>query len=113
MPKVKKVFIGSGIRHDLVLEDQTYGLQYLEEIIRHHISGQLKIAPEHSEDHILALMGKTLHWALYGILSPFSKDQPQDGKKTVLNLLFYRCLSGMYAPRHGAFKPFQPQGPQV
>ena len=40
MPKVKKVFIASGIRHDLMLKDRTYGLQYLEEIIRHHISGQ-------------------------------------------------------------------------
>ena len=58
LPKVKKVFIGSGIRHDLVLQDSAHGFEYLEEIIRHHISGQLKLAPEHSENEILNLMGK-------------------------------------------------------
>ena len=58
LPKVKKVFIGSGIRHDLVLHDSAHGLKYLEEIVRHHISGQLKLAPEHSENEILNLMGK-------------------------------------------------------
>ncbi len=55
---VKKAFIGSGIRHDLILQDKKHGRLYLEDIIRHHISGQLKIAPEHSQDHILELMGK-------------------------------------------------------
>ncbi|MDP2643768.1 MAG: YgiQ family radical SAM protein [Desulfobacterales bacterium] len=55
---VKNVFIGSGIRHDLVLLDAARGLEYLEDIIARHISGQLKLAPEHSEDEILDLMGK-------------------------------------------------------
>jgi len=58
LPGVKKVFIGSGIRHDLVLQDAAHGMEYLEEIIRNHISGQLKVAPEHSENEILELMGK-------------------------------------------------------
>ncbi|MCX7820536.1 MAG: YgiQ family radical SAM protein [Brevinematales bacterium] len=55
---IKKVFISSGIRPDLVLEDKEYGEKYLKEILEFHTSGQLKIAPEHSEQKVLTLMGK-------------------------------------------------------
>ena len=55
---IKKVFVASGIRYDMVLDDKQYGDEYLKEIVQHHTSGQMKIAPEHSEDKILDLMGK-------------------------------------------------------
>jgi uncharacterized radical SAM protein YgiQ len=55
LPGVKRVFIGSGIRHDLVLADQS---GYLEEICRHHVSGHLKIAPEHISDRVTRCMNK-------------------------------------------------------
>lgn len=58
IPGVKKVFIASGIRPDLVLSDSAHGNQYLEEVIHHHVSGQLKIAPEHTEGRVLEMMGK-------------------------------------------------------
>ncbi|MEW6426885.1 MAG: YgiQ family radical SAM protein [Thermodesulfobacteriota bacterium] len=58
LPGVKKVFIGSGIRYDMVLADRESGRAYLEEVVRHHVSGQLKIAPEHADPAVLALMGK-------------------------------------------------------
>lgn len=58
IPGVKKVFVASGIRYDLLLNDQEYGKHYLEELVKHHISGQMKIAPEHSEDSVLQRMGK-------------------------------------------------------
>jgi uncharacterized radical SAM protein YgiQ len=58
VPGVKKVFVASGIRYDLVLEDKKYGLKYLKDITEHHVSGQMKIAPEHTEDKVLQLMGK-------------------------------------------------------
>jgi uncharacterized radical SAM protein YgiQ len=94
MPKVKKVFIGSGIRHDLVLKDQTYGLQYLEEIIRHHISGQLKVAPEHSEDHILALMGKPSIESFMEFFRCFEKINRRMGKKQFLTCYFIAAYPG-------------------
>jgi uncharacterized radical SAM protein YgiQ len=56
--KVKKVFVASGIRYDLVLADRKNGLPYLRGVVRHNTSGQMKIAPEHTEDHVLRLMGK-------------------------------------------------------
>jgi uncharacterized radical SAM protein YgiQ len=58
IPGVKKVFVGSGIRYDLVFADQVHGGEYLQEIVEQHISGQMKVAPEHSENRVLAAMGK-------------------------------------------------------
>jgi uncharacterized radical SAM protein YgiQ len=55
---VKKVFVASGIRYDLVLADETHGDAYIQEVVAHHTSGQLKVAPEHTEDRVLDLMGK-------------------------------------------------------
>ena len=55
---VRKVFVGSGIRYDLILHDRKMGRHYLGEILRHHVSGQLKIAPEHVSGAVLNLMGK-------------------------------------------------------
>jgi uncharacterized radical SAM protein YgiQ len=58
IPGIRKVFVASGLRPDLVLADREAGDRYLEALVRHHVSGQLKIAPEHSEPHVLACMGK-------------------------------------------------------
>lgn len=55
---IKKIAVASGIRYDLILADKKNGLSYLRELVRHHVSGQLKIAPEHSEPEVLAAMGK-------------------------------------------------------
>jgi uncharacterized radical SAM protein YgiQ len=55
---VKKVFVASGIRYDMLGCDRTHGMDYLREIVQHHVSGQLKIAPEHTETPVLENMGK-------------------------------------------------------
>jgi len=55
---IRKVFVASGIRYDLLLEDKRHGINYLQELIHHHVSGQLKVAPEHVSPSILKLMGK-------------------------------------------------------
>ncbi|MFH1798270.1 MAG: YgiQ family radical SAM protein [Candidatus Omnitrophota bacterium] len=56
VPKVKHVFIGSGFRYDLMVDK--YASKYLEEICAHHVSGLLKIAPEHCSDNVLRIMNK-------------------------------------------------------
>jgi len=58
IPGIKKVFVGSGIRYDMVLADKQNGLAYLKEIVSHHTSGQLKVAPEHADPYVLKMMGK-------------------------------------------------------
>lgn len=55
---INKVFVASGIRYDLVLDDEKYGYEYLRTVAKYHTSGQMKIAPEHSEDKVLHYMGK-------------------------------------------------------
>lgn len=56
IPKVKKVFIRSGIRYDYMLADKDD--TFFRELCKYHISGQLRVAPEHVTDHVLDLMGK-------------------------------------------------------
>ncbi|MDD7652460.1 MAG: YgiQ family radical SAM protein [Candidatus Faecousia sp.] len=56
LPGVKKVFIRSGIRFDYVLADKKD--TFLRELVRYHVSGQLKVAPEHVSDAVLSKMGK-------------------------------------------------------
>lgn len=58
IPKVKKVFIASGLRYDMIINDREFGLTYLEELVKDHVSGQLKIAPEHVTEKVTELMGK-------------------------------------------------------
>jgi uncharacterized radical SAM protein YgiQ len=58
LPGIKKAFVASGVRYDMVLGDSLHGRQYLQQLVSHHISGQMKIAPEHSEERVLNLMGK-------------------------------------------------------
>ncbi len=56
MPGVKKVFIRSGIRFDYLLADKDD--TFFRELVKYHVSGQLRVAPEHVSDHVLDLMGK-------------------------------------------------------
>ncbi len=54
--KVKKIFIRSGIRYDYMLQDKNN--DFLDELVQYHVSGQLKVAPEHASNKVLDLMGK-------------------------------------------------------
>lgn len=64
MPEIKRSFIGSGIRYDLLLHryaDDNLNKAahtYMEELIARHVSGRLKVAPEHTEDNVLKMMRK-------------------------------------------------------
>lgn len=82
--KVKKIFIASGIRYDLILDDTKCGNIYLEELIKDHISGQMKIAPEHTEDKVLGLMGKQGKSLLKEFKNRFYKINDKLGKKQFL-----------------------------
>ena len=56
VPKVKKVFIRSGIRFDYLMADKNDS--FFKKLVRDHVSGQLKVAPEHCSSHVLSVMGK-------------------------------------------------------
>lgn len=84
IPKIKKIFIASGIRYDMILDDTQCGQMYLKELVQDHISGQMKIAPEHTEDSILSLMGKDGRSCLNEFKNQFYQLNQKLGKKQFL-----------------------------
>ncbi len=94
MPEIKKSFVRSGLRHDLVIADQRHGMSYLRDLTAHHVSGQLKVAPEHSSNYIIKLMGKqninnTLVFKRY-----FDRLCKKLGKKQYLTYYFIAAHPG-------------------
>jgi uncharacterized radical SAM protein YgiQ len=94
LPGVKKVFVASGIRYDLVLADQAHGQPYLKEIVENHVSGQLKVAPEHSEPAILAKMGKPGREDLVRFKRLFDDFSIQAGKNQFLTYYLIAAYPG-------------------
>ena len=78
-PKVKKAFIGSGIRYDMLLKEtgnkntDSNNREYLREVIKHHVSGRLKVAPEHTSDQVLKIMRKPSFLLFYKLKEAFEQ----------------------------------------
>jgi uncharacterized radical SAM protein YgiQ len=84
IPGVKKVFVASGIRYDMLMCDKEHGDAYLREVVENHVSGQLKVAPEHTEEHVLALMGKPGNASLLEFKTRFDDLNRLAGKRQFL-----------------------------
>ncbi len=84
LPGVRKVFVASGIRHDLILADRPDGRAYLQALMDYHVSGQLKIAPEHIQPAVLNLMGKPGRRTLEDFLSLFQALKRQCAARVYL-----------------------------
>ncbi len=78
LPKIKKVFVRSGIRFDYVMADKDD--TFLHELCRHHISGQLRVAPEHISDNVLKYMGKPKNDVYQRFLKRFERINREVGK---------------------------------
>ena len=79
IPKVKKVFVRSGIRFDYLMADPDK--TFLNELVKYHISGQLRVAPEHVSDEVLKFMGKPRHEVYEGFLKEYEKANARTGKQ--------------------------------
>lgn len=79
IPGVKKVFVRSGIRFDYVMADASD--EFLKELCKYHISGQLRVAPEHVSDEVLALMGKPKNSVYKAFLERYKKVNAITGKE--------------------------------
>lgn len=82
LPKVKKVFIRSGIRFDYLMMDKDK--TFFRELCAHHISGQLKVAPEHVSNSVLRLMRKSTHEVYENFAAEYKKINEELGKKQYL-----------------------------
>lgn len=79
LPKVKKVFVRSGLRYDYIMAEKKD--TFLKELIKHHISGQLKVAPEHISSQVLRYMGKPAGKTYEQFRKKFFKLNDELGKK--------------------------------
>lgn len=82
LPKVKKVFIRSGIRFDYLIHDKDE--TFFRELVQHHVSGQLKVAPEHVADPVLLRMGKPEHAVYQRFTERYRELNRQCGKNQFL-----------------------------
>ena len=82
IPGVKKVFIRSGIRFDYLMADKNG--EFFAELVKNHISGQLKVAPEHCVDDVLDIMGKPRHDAYLKFEEKYNRLNTRYGKKQFL-----------------------------
>ena len=84
-PKVKKAFVSSGLRYDLMFNERSLDPkkdeEYVEQLITHHVSGRLKVAPEHTEDHVL----KTMRKPAFHYFETFKKKFEEISRKKGLN----------------------------
>jgi len=97
IPGVKQAVVASGIRYDLLLADAKHGVSYLREIVRHHVSGRLRIAPEHSVPGVLRLMGKPGVAPLLAFRDLFHKFSRDAGKRQFLSPYFIAAHPGCTA----------------
>ena len=82
IPNVKKVFIRSGIRFDYLMMDKDKTFFY--DLVKHHISGQLKVAPEHVNDNVLRLMRKSTHKVYEQFAEEYQRINKELGMKQYL-----------------------------
>lgn len=99
-PKVKHLFIGSGVRYDILLQETTDKAllkdheDYTNALIKNHVSGRLKIAPEHTSDAVLQLIRKPSFSLFYDFKTIFDRQSELAGKKQQLIPYFVSSLPG-------------------
>lgn len=106
LPDIRKVFVRSGIRYDLLNADTVHGPNYLNALVSHHVSGQLKVAPEHIDSSILKLMGKQDIRHLLEFKGSFDHLSRQCGKRQFLTYYFIAAHPGSNAAHMKSLKAF-------
>lgn len=103
IPEIKKSFIGSGVRYDLILhhskdENTNKAAQeYARELIKNHVSGRLKVAPEHTSDSVLHYMRKPSFSLFKTFKQAFDRINREEGLKQQLIPYFISSHPGCYA----------------
>jgi uncharacterized radical SAM protein YgiQ len=103
---IRKAFVASGVRYDLITEDKRHGYSYLKEMVKHHISGQMKVAPEHTEPHVLELMGKPNKQTLVDFKKLYDKLNRDMGKKQFMTYYLIAAHPGCKEKDMHALKQF-------
>ena len=91
---VRHVFVNSGIRYDMIVADRAHGQDYLDLIVADHVSGQMKVAPEHVSDDVLRLMGKPGKRTLEEFRGMFAQSVARCGRDEYLTYYFMAAHPG-------------------
>ena len=110
LPDIKKVFVASGIRPDLVMADQENGRRYIAQLARYHVSGQIKLAPEHSEPAVLKLMNKPLPESLLKFKDAFDSVCAAAGKSYFMTYYLMAAHPGCTKEHMQSLKSFLSAG---
>lgn len=117
---VKKVFISSGIRYDLIEKDEKYGEEFLYKLIKFHSPGRFKIAPEHSDQYILKLMNKPNFKKTEDFIEKLNKIKKEKHLNTKFSAYLISAHPGAtkeidkkLAEDINKFFPFQPEDIQI
>jgi uncharacterized radical SAM protein YgiQ len=94
VPGVKKAFIASGVRYDLLLDDSAASRRYIDNLAAHHTSGQLKVAPEHRSPSVLARMRKPSFVKYDAFKKLFTRASVKAGKEQYLVAYFVSSHPG-------------------
>ncbi|MEE8573859.1 MAG: YgiQ family radical SAM protein [Thermodesulfobacteriota bacterium] len=103
---IKKVVVASGLRYDMVMADKKNGMGYLEDLVRHHVSGQMKLAPEHSEIKVLKMMNKPGADSLLKFRDLFFKYTKKAGLKQYLTYYLIAAHPGSTEKDMAALRKF-------
>jgi len=94
MPGIKQAIVASGVRYDMIMADKKFGDIYLEKLIKKHVSGQMKIAPEHTSQSVLELMGKPNATVLKDFKNKFYNMTNKLNNKMFLTYYFIAAYPG-------------------
>jgi uncharacterized radical SAM protein YgiQ len=94
LPGVRRVYVNSGIRYDLASLDN----EFVEELARHHVQGQLSVAPEHASDASLAMMKKPAIHYFTDFMTRFKKASAEAGKEQFL-VPYFQCAHPGTGPK--------------
>jgi len=106
LPGIRRVFTASGIRPDLVSADARHGAEYVRCLTRYHVSGQLKLAPEHVCQHVLSFMGKPGVESMLEFKRLFEETNRQYGLKQFLTYYFIAAHPGCTLDDMNSLKRF-------
>ena len=107
---IKKIFITSGLRYDMILHDKKYGKEYIKNLAENHVSGQLKIAPEHISDDVLKCMGKPSNSHLLEFKKEFDDINKKLKKKQFLTYYLIAAHPGSKNKDMYELKTFTKEG---
>ncbi|MDK2945887.1 YgiQ family radical SAM protein [Geotoga petraea] len=117
---VKKVFISSGIRYDLIEKDEKYGDEFLYKLLKFHNPGRFKIAPEHSDNNVLKLMNKPDFIHTENFINKLNKIKKEKNLNTKFSAYLISAHPGAtkkadkkLASDINKFFPFQPEDIQI